>query len=94
MFLPWGKQGKRRKGLVPRSKNLVKFTLSGPGQIAAVDNGDATSFEPFQASERKAYNGLALVVVRTKAGAPGTITLRAQSAGLAPAEITLRSASR
>ena len=80
--------------LVPRSKNPVKFSVAGPGEIAAVDNGDATSFEPFQASERKAFNGLALVIVRTKAGAPGTITLRAQSAGLAPAEITLRSASR
>ena len=44
--------------MVPRSKNLVKFQIEGPGEIAAVDNGDATSFEPFQASERKAFNGL------------------------------------
>jgi len=36
-----------------------------------VDNGDATSFESFQAQERHAYNGLALVVVRTKAGELG-----------------------
>jgi beta-galactosidase len=78
--------------LVPRSKNHVKFTIAGPGEIAAVDNGDATSFEPFQASERDAYNGLALVIVRTKAGEPGTIRLTAQSDGLAPAEITLTSA--
>ena len=80
--------------LVPRSKNLVKFELSGPGEIVAVDNGDATSLESFQAQERNAYNGLALVVVRTKAGEPGTITLKAQSDGLAPAEITLQSAER
>ena len=46
------------------------------GVIAAVDNGDATSFEPFQAAEHKAYNGLALVIVRTRAGAPGAITVR------------------
>jgi len=75
--------------LVPRSKNLVKFELSGPGEIVAVDNGDATSFESFQAKERKAYNGLALVIVRTKAGAPGAITLKAQSDGLAGAELVL-----
>jgi beta-galactosidase len=75
--------------LVPRSKNLVKFELSGPGEIVAVDNGDATSFESFQAKEHKAYNGLALVIVRTKAGAPGAITLKAQSDGLAGAEIVL-----
>src|SRR5262249_31658255 len=30
--------------LVPRSKNLIHFEISGPGEIAAVDNGDATSF--------------------------------------------------
>ncbi|MGA2444674.1 MAG: beta-galactosidase GalB [Opitutaceae bacterium] len=77
--------------LVPRSKNLVKFEIAGPGEIVAVDNGDATSFEPFQARERKAYNGLALVVVRTKAGEPGVITLKAQSDGLAAAEISLQS---
>ena len=67
----------------------MKFELSGPGEIVAVDNGDATSFESFQAKEHKAYNGLALVIVRTKAGAPGAITLKAQSDGLAGAEIVL-----
>ena len=79
--------------LVPRSKNLVRFELTGPGGIVAVDNGDATSFEPFQAKERKAYNGLALVIIRTQKSVPGAITLKAQSDGLAPAEITLRSSS-
>ncbi len=77
--------------LVPRSKNLVRFSLTGPGEIVAVDNGDATSFEPFQSSERKAYNGLALVIVRAKRGEKGAITLTAQSEGLAAASTTLRS---
>ena len=63
---------------MPRSKNHVKFTIAGPGEIAAVDNGDPTSFEPFQAGERDAFNGLALVIIRTKAGEPGTIRLRAR----------------
>jgi beta-galactosidase len=71
----------------------VRFELTGPGGIVAVDSGDATSFEPFQAKERKAYNGLALVIIRTQEGVPGAITLKAQSDGLAPAEITLRSSS-
>jgi hypothetical protein len=39
-----------------------------------------------------AYNGLCLVIVRTKAGEPGAITLRAQSEGLAGAELSLLSA--
>jgi beta-galactosidase len=75
--------------LVPRSKNLVKFEISGPGEIVAVDNGDATSFESFQASERKAYNGLALVIVRLRPGASGPVTLNAVADGLAPASVTI-----
>src|ERR1019366_1744262 len=37
----------------------------GPGEIVATDNGDPTSFERFPAPERNAFNGPALVVVRT-----------------------------
>jgi beta-galactosidase len=77
---------------VPRSSNLVTFEVSGPGEIVAVDNGDATSFEPFQASRRKAYNGLALVIVRAKPGAGGTIQLKAASEGLAPASVVVKAA--
>lgn len=66
--------------LVPRSKNHIRFNLAGPGEIVAVDNGDPTSFEPFQAKERNAFNGLALVIVR--ATQPGKITLTAHSDGL------------
>jgi beta-galactosidase len=76
---------------VPRSHNLVRFEISGPAEIIAVDNGDATSHEPFQAKERKAYNGMALVIVRSRKGVPGAITLKAQSEGLAAAAIRLRS---
>lgn len=75
---------------VPRSDNLVTFTVEGPAEIVAVDNGNPISFEPFQASERKAFNGLALVVLRTKAGEGGEIILRASSSGLAGAETNLR----
>ena len=75
--------------LVPRSKNALKFTVSGPGEIVATDNGDATSFESFQSPERQAYNGLALVIVRAKKGASGAITVRAESAGLTTGETTI-----
>jgi beta-galactosidase len=76
---------------VPRSRNRIRFTLRGPGEIVAVDNGDPTSLESFQSKERNAYNGLALVIIRSKPGEAGQITLRAESDGLAPAEIKLAS---
>jgi len=74
---------------VPRSKNPVKFELSGPGEIVAVDNGDPTSFEPFQASQRKAFNGLALAIIRAKRGQPGEIVVNASSQGLTRAIVRL-----
>ena len=76
---------------VPRTHNLVTFSLTGPGTIAGVDNGDATSFEPFQASQRKAFNGLCLVIVRGKAGQSGTITLTAKSEGLRDTSVDIQS---
>jgi beta-galactosidase len=65
--------------LVPRSKNLIKFEVSGAAEIVATDNGDATSLESFQATERKAYNGMALVIIRAKKGATGDCILKATS---------------
>jgi beta-galactosidase len=73
--------------LVPRSKNHIKFEIEGPGEIVAVDDGDPTNLEPFQAKEHDAFNGLALVIVRAKAGQPGTITLKAEADGLKSATI-------
>ncbi|SPE62790.1 Glycoside hydrolase family 2 sugar binding [Verrucomicrobia bacterium] len=75
--------------LVPRAKNRVSFTLRGPGEITATDNGDPTSFEPFQAHERNAWNGLCLVIVRaTSPGGP--IVLEASSPGLPTAQTKLK----
>ena len=77
--------------LVPRSKNRIRFAVTGPGEIVAVDNGDATNLESFQSKERNAFNGLCLVIVRTKVGQAGAIKLKAQSEGLADAEIVISS---
>jgi len=76
---------------VPRTHNLVRFQVDGPGEIVAVDNGDATSFGPFQTSQRKAYNGLCLVIVRAKRDTSGTFTVKAISDGLAGAQTTIES---
>jgi beta-galactosidase len=77
--------------LVPKAANLIHFDAAGPAGIAATDNGDATSFDPFQSSDKKAFNGLALAVARSRAGEGGQITIVADSEGLAPAKITIMS---
>ncbi|KQV49689.1 beta-galactosidase GalB [Massilia sp. Root335] len=76
---------------VPRSHDRITFTLSGPGEIVATDNGDATNLEPFQSHERNAFNGLALAIVKTRAGEGGKLTLTASADGLAPTQVTLDS---
>jgi beta-galactosidase len=80
------------KGLpVPRSGNRIHFDISGPGEIVATDNGDPTNLESFQSKERNAFNGLCLVVIRARRGAPGLIRLRAQSTGLGANEVLITS---
>jgi len=75
--------------MVPRSDNQINFSIEGPGEIVATDNGDPTSFVPFQSRERKAFNGLALVIVRAKAGMPGTIKITAKSDGLTSTQVNI-----
>jgi len=79
-----------RAGLVvPRTKNHLAFEISGPGEIVGLDNGDPTSFEPFQGKEHSAFNGLCLVIIRST-GQPGEIRLQASSASLKPGQLKLR----
>lgn len=75
--------------IVPRSMNPLNFSLTGPGEIVAVDNGDPNSLVPFQSKQMKAFNGLCLVIIRSKAGEIGPITLSAQSDGLQSAQATV-----
>ena len=73
----------------PRAQNEVRFSIEGPGEIVATDNGNAIDLTSFSSKTRHAFNGLALVIVRAKPGQSGEITLRAQSAGLKSAQIAL-----
>jgi beta-galactosidase len=75
--------------LVPRSMNLVHFKVSGPGEIVSTDNGDATDLSSFQSPDRKAFNGMALVVVKAKRGQHGKITVTATADGLTKATTTI-----
>ncbi|MBO9732092.1 MAG: DUF4982 domain-containing protein [Chitinophaga sp.] len=71
--------------MVPRSHAPVKFSIEGPGEIVATDNGDPTSFVPFQSHDRPAFNGMAQVIVKAKKGAKGNLVIKASSEGLQPA---------
>jgi len=77
--------------LVPTANDLITFKIEGPGVVAVVDSGSIASHEPFQASQRKAFQGRCLAAVKATGGA-GRITLTATADGLAAASITLEAA--
>jgi beta-galactosidase len=76
--------------LVPHADNLIHFDISGEGNIIGVDNGLQTSNESFKAKERKAFNGLCLVVIQSNEKT-GKITLYAKSDGIKDATINIDS---
>jgi beta-galactosidase len=75
----------------PLAENTIGFEVAGPGEIAAVGNGNPMSLEPFQSNERKLFFGKAMVIVRATDGKPGTIRVTATSAGLTSAMATCES---
>ena len=73
----------------PNADNLVRFNINGEGFMAGVGNGNPISHEYFKASERKAFHGLALVIVQSK-DKTGDIKLNATSDGLKESGITIK----
>jgi beta-galactosidase len=77
--------------VVPLADNFIQFTLEGPGEIIATDNGDPTDFTPFPSNHRNAFNGLVLAIVRSHKNQPGKIILHASSPGIEDTSIQILS---
>ncbi len=77
--------------LCPLADNLIKFKIAGPAEIAGIGNGNPLSLEPFQNDTHKLFFGKAMLILRTKEGEKGQITISAESDGLTLAEVAVRS---
>ena len=75
--------------LVPYASEQVQFQLAGKASIAAVDNGNPVSHEPFKSSTIKAFHGKCLVVVQA-GKEKGAVLLKASAPGLKSAAIILK----
>ncbi len=75
----------------PRADNLVNFEVEGAGVIAAVGNGNAATIESFQANYRKAFNGMCMLIIKSKKDVPGEIKITVTSKGLVTKNITITS---
>jgi beta-galactosidase len=76
---------------VPTANNEISFSIEGPGEIIATDNGDPRDFTAFSSLKRVAFNGLALAVVQSKKGESGTISIKIKSDGLKEAKVNISS---
>jgi beta-galactosidase len=73
---------------VPDASAEVNFTISGPAQIVATDNGSNTDHESFLLPQHRFYGGRLVVLVRATA-ATGSIQIHASSAGFADGDAQL-----
>ncbi len=76
---------------MPTANNEVVFSLSGPGRILGLDNGQADSHESYQSDRRKTFAGRALALVQSS-GQPGEMQLTASSPSLISASVTITAA--
>ena len=67
----------------------IQFSISGPGVIAAVGNGDGQDEALYQGHRRKLFQGRALVVIRTSRQG-GPITVTASTPGLSNGTVTIQ----
>jgi beta-galactosidase len=66
---------------IPDASDTISFNVTGPGRIAALDNGDNLSHASFQASARRAFQGRCYAIIRASADS-GRITVTASAPDL------------
>lgn len=75
--------------ICPNASNNIHFEVNGEGVVAAVGNGNAASTESFQDSQRKAFQGKCLLVIKSTHNS-GKINITASAKGLASESISIR----
>lgn len=75
--------------LQPYADQELQFSITGPGLIAAVGNGDGKDDASYQGTRRKLFQGRALVIVRTSKRS-GAIRVTAKAPGLADGSVAIQ----
>lgn len=76
----------------PIAENLVHFSIAGPGSIVGVGNANPRSLESYSIPQRKAWQGRALVIVKS-GKQPGPITITASTKGLPSASVIVQASA-
>ncbi len=72
---------------VPTANNKIAFSVSGPGKLIGVGNGDPNCHESDKEPRRSLFNGLAQVIVQSTKR-PGEIHIEAQKDGWEGPDLT------
>lgn len=64
--------------LVPNAHHRISFSIQGPATIAGIDNGNLRDTDPYQANNRRVFNGRAVIVLRSTRNS-GAVTLTAHT---------------
>ena len=75
--------------VVPSANNLISFEATGSGGIVAVDSADNADHDPFQAKQRKAFQGTCEALIRAK-GTSGTLYVTAKAGNLSGNKVLIR----
>lgn len=74
---------------IPTANIPIEFEISRAGSIIGLGNGDPNSHEPEKGNKRSLFNGLAQVIIQSKAAETGVLTLTAKAKGLKLATINI-----
>jgi beta-galactosidase len=74
----------------PLADDSVTFEVEGPAEIAAIGNGNPLSMESFQSIRHTLFYGKAMLILRSLADKPGTVTVTAAADGYERAKIQIR----
>ena len=74
--------------LVPNANLPIQFKVEGAGELAAVENGNPADMKSFRAPQLTSFKGRGLVIIRPT-GTSGEIKLKAETAGLESANISI-----
>lgn len=74
--------------LIPNANLPIRFKVEGAGELVAVENGNPADMKSFRSPQVTSFSGRCLVILRPS-GTSGEIRLKAESAGLIGAEISV-----
>jgi beta-galactosidase len=74
---------------VPTASNRVRLEVEGEGRLIGFDNGKPDDHTDYRSSERAAFGGLCLAILRAT-GRPGPIRISASSPGLSIGQCEIR----